>query len=616
MDFKNAIKSYEDMKDSIIDLNSARIDMIEEGLAEESEAYQELIELKKEELDAERDLYDFKKQTEEQTKNIASLQRRIASLSGSDNAADIAERRRLQKELEDAQSDYEDSLYNHSKDAQSKALDDEMESYNKANEDYIEQLRDKLDDVDAMIAETLQQVLANADIVLGTLNELSAEHGVALSTNITDPWEQGKNAAIAFKEQIAEDLNFLTNEDGVVIGAGTTIQTTFETAFGAASMACNGFKTTVDGDISAIKQAVESAASSTEAQLKLPWKNMTGDDSPINTFSQKVSEALNKAKTNAQTKAQTMTNALADPYKSMMGENGTLATFNKSVVNTHDKWVSDARTTVTELNNEYSKVKTPSYTTPTDTVTGGGGGGGGGGDDNTSSFSAEDVKNLQVVLNRVWYRNLKLTGKYDQDTKDAVAYVQKQLNIKPDGLYGATTRHKMYDEINRRLKQTLQEAGLAGNNPNLKAHADTYSSYIKRLPPAFFAKGTMGTSSNQWAITDEPQYGDELVLIPTKEGNLSYMRKGTSVIPADITENLVKWGQMNPDMSQMANAAHGVNVMTNVVNKPTVDIAFDSLLHVDNCSQDAIPQVKKMINEQLENFARKLNYNLKKVGAT
>ena len=45
----------------------------------------------KEALDAERDLYEFKNDVKKQTKDIASLERRIASLSGSDNAADIAE---------------------------------------------------------------------------------------------------------------------------------------------------------------------------------------------------------------------------------------------------------------------------------------------------------------------------------------------------------------------------------------------------------------------------------------------------------------------------------------------------------------------------------------------
>jgi hypothetical protein len=51
----DAINAYKSAEDAIIDLNEARIDMIEDGLNKEIEAYQELIDLKKEELDAERD---------------------------------------------------------------------------------------------------------------------------------------------------------------------------------------------------------------------------------------------------------------------------------------------------------------------------------------------------------------------------------------------------------------------------------------------------------------------------------------------------------------------------------------------------------------------------------
>jgi hypothetical protein len=51
----DAINAYKSAEDAIVDLNEARIDMIEEGFNKEIEAYQELIDLKKEELDAERD---------------------------------------------------------------------------------------------------------------------------------------------------------------------------------------------------------------------------------------------------------------------------------------------------------------------------------------------------------------------------------------------------------------------------------------------------------------------------------------------------------------------------------------------------------------------------------
>lgn len=52
---QNAIQSYEDAKDSIVELNEARIDAVKEGIEQEISAYEDLISLKKKELEAERD---------------------------------------------------------------------------------------------------------------------------------------------------------------------------------------------------------------------------------------------------------------------------------------------------------------------------------------------------------------------------------------------------------------------------------------------------------------------------------------------------------------------------------------------------------------------------------
>lgn len=59
MELKNgqweSINAYKEAKDAIVDINEARIDMIEEGIQKEISAYEELIDLKKKELESERD---------------------------------------------------------------------------------------------------------------------------------------------------------------------------------------------------------------------------------------------------------------------------------------------------------------------------------------------------------------------------------------------------------------------------------------------------------------------------------------------------------------------------------------------------------------------------------
>ena len=121
----------------------------------------------------------------------------------------------------------------------------------------------------------------------------------------------------------------------------------------------------------------------------------------------------------------------------------------------------------------------------------------------------------------------------------------------------------------------------------------------------------MGTSSDEWAITDEPWLGDELTMYATPEGKLSYMRAGSTVIPADITANLVEWGKLNPDMMKVGGGAN-VNMISNAVIKPELNFEFDSLVHVDNCSQETLKDLEKMIDNKINQFNKQLNYSLKR----
>lgn len=125
----------------------------------------------------------------------------------------------------------------------------------------------------------------------------------------------------------------------------------------------------------------------------------------------------------------------------------------------------------------------------------------------------------------------------------------------------------------------------------------------------YYAKGTTGTGHNQWAMTDE--FGDELVLVPGKNGNLSFMRKGTGVVPADLTANLMEWGQITPDSLSLGGGVN-VNMINNAVIKPQYDFSFDSLVHVDNCSQETLKDLEKMVDNKIDKFSKELNYSIKR----
>ena len=125
-----------------------------------------------------------------------------------------------------------------------------------------------------------------------------------------------------------------------------------------------------------------------------------------------------------------------------------------------------------------------------------------------------------------------------------------------------------------------------------------------------YAKGTMGTTRDEWAITDEKKFGDELVLVPGKDGNLSFMRKGTGVVPADMTKKLFELAQIpTSDLMNKNLTAIVPNVTKNDFKN---EFNFESLLHVDKVDSDTLPKLEKMVDKKIDDFSKSLNYSLKK----
>lgn len=125
----------------------------------------------------------------------------------------------------------------------------------------------------------------------------------------------------------------------------------------------------------------------------------------------------------------------------------------------------------------------------------------------------------------------------------------------------------------------------------------------------YYAKGSLGVDKDQWAITDESQFGDELVLVPGKDGNLSFMRKGTGVVPADLTQKLFELAQIPTSDLMSKNVTAIVPNITK--NEFKNEFNFDSLVHVDHCDQNTLKDLEKMVDNKINQFGKQMNYALK-----
>lgn len=551
----DAINGYEEMKDAIVELNEARIDMIEEGLDKEIEAYQELIDLKKEELDAERDLYDFKKDVEKQTKDIAALERRIASMSGSTDASTIAERTKLEQQLREAKEGLNDSYYGHAMDSMSNALDDELDAYTKGAEDYIESLRESIKDTDLLIEQTYQKVLQNTDIVLQTITQKADEYGFYIDDYLTSPWENAQTEALDLE---ASAISHIDN----------------------------------------IYDKVNSVTSTMTANITQPWKDGKKD---LLSFSEEVPKQLDLMLQKATTNQQEMLDTTTSFVGEMKYQIDLIPTYADEAA---QRMLDTAKKNVEQINAEYAKITYPSYEGK---PAGGGDTGGNGGyvakpasDPNAINRTTANITSLQMFLNEGFGVGLSKNGSYDSATKSAVKKVQGIVGANQDaGWYGTNTRDKIIAYWDKKAKGDRQ-------------NREWWDRWKPKLPPAMYAKGTLGTTKDQFAITDESWIGEEITLAAGKNGQLQYLKKGSAVMPADISANLVEWGKLNPNMMNIGDMSGGVQLMSNYVSKPELNLSFDSLVHVDHCDEGTLKDLEKMVDTKINQFSKQMNYAIKK----
>lgn len=206
----DAIKSYEDAKDAIVNLNKTRAEAAKKYMQDEIDKYGELIEKKKESLNADKESRDFEKSIQESNKNIKDIERQIAALQGNTSSSAIAQRKRLEAELLKAREELQDKYYDHSIDKQQEALDKELEDYTKNKQEQMDALDEYLKKEEQVISDSFNLVAKNAKIVADTLTKISEEYGVSISSTIANPWINGTNAIGKYEEQLNTSVSATT----------------------------------------------------------------------------------------------------------------------------------------------------------------------------------------------------------------------------------------------------------------------------------------------------------------------------------------------------------------------------------------------------------------------
>ena len=490
----DAIKAYNDTKDAIVDLNKERVDAIKNGIQKEIDAYEELINKKKEELDSEKDLWDFQKNIKDKQKNISDIQRKLDALSSDNSASARAQRAKLQAELAEAQQDLEDTYYERSISDQQEALDKELENFQDAKQEEIDGWDEYLENTEQVVADSLNTITANTNVVYQTLKAMGQEYGLSITESLTSPWKEGENAIQAFSEK-----------------------------FGLAMSA------TVDE----LKQL---ELEFMETMKKIEESGSTSVDTVKNNASGYQSAKYNSVKQEGSS---------GNAYN---GNNNSNANSNSNSNSNNNSGDDDSRSY------PYGRA---SETTG----------------NIKKGAKGNKVKAIQYALNQLGYGNSgtkSIDGIFGSGTASAVKAFQRAMGISADGIVGNNTRAKF----------------------KLKG----------------YAKGTTSVNKDQWALLDE--LGDELV-IGAKNGRITYLEKGTSVIPADLTANLMAWGELNPQ-SMLDQNRPVVNVPGITNNNIEVNMEFGSIVHIDTVTNDTLPNLTKTIEKEMDKYMKGLNSQIRK----
>ena len=237
-----------------------------------------------------------------------------------------------------------------------------------------------------------------------------------------------------------------------------------------------------------------------------------------------------------------------------------------------DKMTEAGNTNVANINKENASYISATYTEPTKTTT-------------TSSTTSkqQDVK----VGDLIDAGNAKICTDSNGSNPSTQYY-------STDPVYAVVDEKNGYVAVRHRSRSS----GVSG--------------WFKHSQIRKYAKGTLGVKEDQLALIDE--LGDELQLVPDGHGRLSYLKKGTSVIPANLTANLMGWGSIDPS-EMLERSRPEIGVSPSVINNTTeihIDASVGELLHVEHLEGNNPAEITKIVDKAWDKHMKELNAHVRR----
>lgn len=202
---QESILSAEDEKQAIIS-------MIQDGIDLELDSLKNLIDTYTEALDAQKDLYDYQKKVKDQTKEISNLQKELSAYENDNSEEARAKIQQIKVSLEEAKQNLQDTEYDKYVTSQKELLDSLYDEYELI-------LNARLDNVDALISDVINEINYDAESIKSTIIDQANSVGYQLSDSMTSIWNTSTG-----------DITKVITEYGTGFNnAATTVNTTLGT---------------------------------------------------------------------------------------------------------------------------------------------------------------------------------------------------------------------------------------------------------------------------------------------------------------------------------------------------------------------------------------------------
>ena len=137
-----------------------------------------------------------------------------------------------------------------------------------------------------------------------------------------------------------------------------------------------------------------------------------------------------------------------------------------------------------------------------------------------------------------------------------------------------------------------------------------YTGWVKLSDLQGYAKGTKGVKDDQLAWIDENGL-EELVMHAGPNGRLQYLSKGTSVLNSELTDRIMNLA-MNPQEVLDRNRPQIAPSKSIINNEISINMNIAEVVHVDEVTNDTLPELAKVIEKQMDSYMARMNNSLKR----